>query len=371
MQGRAGGLGLGIVVVLAQRLRLANLASPIKTGPSCCDKRFLMKLRILSGNEVRRALSMANAIEAVKSAFAQLSTGRADVPVRTGVNVPAHKGVSFFMPAFLRDSDQLGVKIASVFPENQKRSFPTIHAVIAVIDSETGRPTAIIDGTYLTALRTGAATGAATDLLARRGASIAAIIGAGGQAPAQLEGVCEVRDVEEVRVYSLHPESTEKFAREMREAGGRIPQHVTAVSSAKEALRGADIVCTATTAIAPVFADADLEAGTHINAVGSFTPEMREVPEETIGRSRVVVDSREACWEEAGDLLIPLKKGLISRDHVHAELGEILSGAKPGRRTDAEVTIFKSVGNAVQDVAVATKALEEARKQDLGVEIEI
>jgi ornithine cyclodeaminase len=330
-----------------------------------------MKLRVLSGDEVRRAVSMAQAIEVVKPAFAQLSTGKVDVPVRTGLDVPEHNGVSFFMPAFLQESDQLGVKIASVFPENLKRSLPTIHALVAVIDSETGRPTAIMDGTYLTALRTGAATGAATDLLARSGAKSAAIIGAGGQARTQLEGVCEVRDIEEVRVYSLRPESTASFAEEMQDAGGRIPQSVRAVSSAREALRGADIICTVTTARAPVFEDADLEAGVHINAVGSFTSEMQEVPEETIRRGHVVVDSRAACWEEAGDLLIPLKKGLISEGHIYAELGEILAGVKAGRGSDDEVTIFKSVGNAVQDVAVATKALEEARKHDLGVELEI
>ena len=330
-----------------------------------------MKLRLLSGDEIRRAVSMAQAIEAVKPAFAELSTGKADVPVRTGVKVPQHNGVSLFMPAFLRESDQLGVKIASVFPDNVKRALPTIHALVAVIDSKTGRPTAIVDGTYLTALRTGAATGAATDLLARRDARVAAVIGAGGQARTQLEGVCEVRDIEEARIYSLRPDSAAKFAEEMQDAGGRIPKNVRAVSSAREALRGADIVCTATTARAPVFEDAHLEVGAHINAVGSFTPEMQEVPEETMRRGQVVVDSREACWEEAGDLLIPLQKGLISKDHIRAELGEILAGARAGRGNDDEVTIFKSVGNAVQDVAVAGKALEEARKHSLGVELEI
>jgi ornithine cyclodeaminase len=330
-----------------------------------------MKLRIISRDELRRAVSMAQAIEIVKAAFAQLSAGEADVPIRTRLDVTKRDGVSFVMPAFLRESDQLGLKIVSVFPRNTELRLPTIHALVAVIDAETGRPTALMDGTYLTALRTGAATGAATDLLARRDARVAALIGAGGQARTQLEGICEVRDIEEVRIYSRPRESAEKFVEEMRGAEGRMPASVRVVASSQEALANADVVCTATTATAPVFEDAHLETGTHVNAIGSFTPEMQEIPEDTVRRARLVVDSREACWAEAGDLLIPLEKGLITKDDVHAELGEIVAGTKSGRGSDEEVTLFESVGNAVQDISVANKALEEAKKRDLGVELEI
>lgn len=330
-----------------------------------------MKLRVLSRNDVQRAVSMAQAIEIVKGAFAQLSAGQAVVPIRTQLEVARHEGITLFMPAYLGESDDLGVKIVSVFPRNPAMGLPTIHALVAVVDAETGRPAAVMDGTYLTALRTGAASGAATDLLARRDARVAAVFGAGVQGRTQLEAVCQVRDIEKAWVYDVNQDAAEKYAAEMRERGGRIPKDVVVASSPAEAVREADVICTATTAKAPVFADADLKAGVHINAIGAFTPQMQEVPEETIRRAKLVVDSREACWAEAGDLIIPRRKGLISEGDIYAELGEIVAGTKRGRENDQEITFFKSVGNAVQDVSVARKVLEEAGRLGLGLEVEL
>jgi alanine dehydrogenase len=329
-----------------------------------------MKLRVLSQNNVRQAVSMAQAIEIVKGAFAQLSAGKAVVPIRTQLDVARHEGITLFMPAYLQESDDLGVKIVSVFPRNLERGLPTIHALVAVVDAGTGCPAAVMDGTYLTALRTGAASGAATDLLARMDARVAAVFGAGVQGRTQLEAVCQVRDIEKAWVYDINREAAEKYAQEMRGQAGRIPDVVVA-SSPTEAVREADVVCTATTSKSPVFADADLKAGVHINAIGAFTPEMQEVPEDTIQRARLVVDSREACWAEAGDLIVPRHKGLISEDDIYAELGEIAAGTKHGRESDEEITFFKSVGNAVQDVSVARRVLEEAGKLDLGLEVEL
>lgn len=330
-----------------------------------------MRLRVLSQNDVRRAVSMAQAIEIVKGAFAQLSAGQAVVPIRTQLQVARHEGITLFMPAYLQESDDLGVKIVSVFPRNLERGLPTIQALVAVLDAETGRPAAVMDGTYLTALRTGAASGAATDLLARTDARVAAVFGAGAQGRTQLEAVCQVRDIEKAWVYDINREAAEKYVAEMRERGGRVPKDIVAVSSPAEAVREADVICTATTSRTPVFADADLKAGVHINAIGAFTPEMQEVPEDTIQRARLVVDSREACWAEAGDLIIPRHKGLISENDIHAELGEIVAGVKRGRQSDEEITFFKSVGNAVQDVSVARKILEEAGRLGLGLEVEL
>jgi ornithine cyclodeaminase len=330
-----------------------------------------MKLRVLSQHDVRRAVSMAQAIEIVKGAFAQLSAGQAVVPIRTQLEVARHEGITLFMPAYLQESDDLGVKIVSVFPRNLEMGLPTIHALVAVVDAETGRPAAVMDGTYLTALRTGAASGAATDLLARTDARVAAIFGAGAQGRTQLEAVCQVRDIEKVWVCDVNGEAAEKYAEEMRERGGRIPGDIVVASSSTEAVREADVICTATTARTPVFADADLKIGVHINAIGAFTPEMQEVPEDTIQRARLVVDSREACWAEAGDLIIPRHKGLISESDIYAELGEIAAGTKRGRESDEEITFFKSVGNAVQDVSVARKVLEEAGRLGLGLEVEL
>lgn len=330
-----------------------------------------MKLRVLSAQDVRRAVSMAQAIDIVKEAFAQLSTGKAVVPLRTQLPVARHAGVTLFMPAYLSQSDDLGIKIVSVFPANRERGMPTIFAVVVVVEAETGRPLAVMDGTYLTALRTGAASGVATDLLARQDARVAAIFGAGTQARTQLLAICEVRDIETVWIYSRTRKRIEAFIQEMR-GQGRIPQDLRIASTPAQAVRQADIICTATTSSSPVFDGHDLKPGAHINAIGSFTPQMQEVDETTIRRaSKLVVDSREACLAEAGDLIIPLRKGLISDEDIYAELGEIAAGLKPGRERDEELTYFKSVGNAVQDVSVARKVLDEAVKRGLGVEVEL
>jgi alanine dehydrogenase len=330
-----------------------------------------MRLRVLSQNDIRQAVSMAQAIEIVKGAFAQLSAGKAVVPIRTQLEVARHEGITLFMPAYLQESDDLGVKIVSVFPRNLEMGLPTIHALVAVVDAETGRPAAVMDGTYLTALRTGAASGAATDLLARTDARVSAVFGAGAQGRTQLEAVCQVRDIEKAWVYDVNREAADKYAEEMGRRGGRIPNDITIASSPTEAVQEADVICTATTSKTPVFADADLKTGVHINAVGAFTPEMQEVPEDTVKRARLVVGSREACWAEAGDLIIPRHKGLISESDIYAELGEIAAGTKPGRESDEEITFFKSVGNAVQDVSVARKVLEEAGRLGLGLEVEL
>jgi ornithine cyclodeaminase len=186
-----------------------------------------------------------------------------------------------------------------------------------------------------------------------------------------LEAGCQVRDIEKAWIYDVSREAAEKYAEEMRRRGGRFPGDILVASSSSEAVREADVICTATTARTPVFADADLKAGVHINAIGAFTPEMQEVPEDTIRRARLVVDSREACWAEAGDLIIPRHKGLISEDDIYAELGEIVARTKRGRESDEEITFFKSVGNAVQDVSVARKVLEEAGRLGLGLEVEL
>jgi len=330
-----------------------------------------MKLRVISQSEISHLVSMAQAIEIVKQAFAQLATGDADVPVRSQLEVAQHNGITLFMPAYLRQTDQLGIKIVSVFPNNRDAGIPTIHALVTVVDAETGRPAAVMDGTYLTALRTGAASGAATDILARRDASVAAIFGAGVQGRTQLEAICEVRDIARVLVFDVNHEAAEALVAEMRTRAGRLPPDIASAASAADAVRDADIICTTTTSREPVFDDSDLKPGVHINAVGAFTPDTQEIPEGTIQRARLFVDSREACWAEAGDLIIPRNKGLISEADIVAELGELVSGTREGRASDNEITFFKSVGNAVQDVAVAGKVLEEALRQGLGTEVEV
>lgn len=323
-------------------------------------------LRVLSREDVRRALPMRQAIEEMKRAFAQLSQGQALVPLRVSLPVERHNGVTLFMPGYLGADDRMAVKIVSVFNDNPSKGLPLIHALVVVVDATTGRPAAVMDGTYLTALRTGAASGAATDLLAREDASVAAVFGAGAQGRTQLEAVCAVRPIRSAWVYDIDPERAAAYAEEMADRLG-LPVRVAA--SPAEAVRRADVVCTATTSASPVFDDADLRAGTHINAVGAYTPQMQEVPAETVKRAKVVIDHREASLAEAGDLIFPLQQGLISKDHIWAELGEIAAGLKPGRTDPGEITLFKSVGVAVQDVAAAAAVLEAAEGMGLGVEV--
>jgi alanine dehydrogenase len=330
-----------------------------------------MKIKILSRSDVAQAVTMAEAIDAVKKAFIQLSSGNAEVPLRTQVPVKKRNATTLFMPAYLIKSDSLGAKIVSVFPNNRRRGLPTIHALVILVDAKTGQPLAAMDGTYLTALRTGAASGLATDLLARKDSRVAAIFGAGTQARTQLEAVCTVRDIEKAWVYDVRPRIARAYVKEMKARGSPIPADIRVAQTSKQALREADVVCTATTSFRPVFADGNLKLGVHINGVGSYTPEMQEIPARTVVRSKVVVDSREASLAEAGDLIISIDGGLISNKNIHGEIGEVASGKIPGRESMEETTFFKSVGLAVQDVAVAGFVLQRAGELGLGLDVEI
>jgi ornithine cyclodeaminase/alanine dehydrogenase-like protein (mu-crystallin family) len=329
-----------------------------------------MQLRILSAQEVRQALPMEAAIRAMKGAFQQLAREQVDLPLRTMIEVPEQDGAILFMPALLRETHDVAVKVVSVFPHNPQLDLPTINAVVIGIDARTGQPAVMLEGASLTAIRTGAVSGAATDLLAREDARVAAIFGSGVQARTQLEAVCTVRAIEEVWVYSLVQDEVAAYIDEMR-GQGPIPEQILAASSPSEAVHRADIICTATTATKPVFDGNDLKPGAHINAIGAFTPGMREVDETTLERALVIVDSLESARKEAGDLIIPIDAGAYSWDRVHAELGELLTGAKPGRENARQVTLFKSVGLAIQDAAAARGASEGARSAGLGRMVEL
>lgn len=326
-----------------------------------------LELRVLAADDLRRALDMPGAIAAMEEAFGRLSAGRATVPTR--VQVRTERGTTLAMAGSLEEAG-LAAKLVSVFPENRAEGLPALHGLVVVLDPLTGVPRAVMEGTWLTALRTGAASGLATRLLADEGASVLTIFGAGAQAGMQLEGVRAVRELREVRIVSRTRASAERFA---AEAGARMPRGVEAraVEDRREALRGAHLVAAATTSRTPVFDGRHLETGAHVNGVGSFTPEMQEVDATTVRRARVVVDFREAALAEAGDLLVPMRQGLIGPEHIDAELGEIVNGAKPRGRAGHEVTFFKSVGVAAQDVAVAALALEAAEAEGLGILVDL
>lgn len=324
----------------------------------------MTQIRFLSRDDVIRCLPMTEAIEGMKSAFAQLSAGEADMPLRARVS-GNRDGVALMMPAHLKKSGDMGVKIVSVFPQNTSLNLPIIHAMVILLNAENGQPIAIMDGGALTAIRTGAGSGAATDLLARQDAKIVAIIGSGVQARTQLEAVCTVRDIEQVFVYSPTRANAKRFAAEM--AGvGKIPSTITVADSSDEAIATADIICAATTSTTPVFDGSKVKNGAHINGVGSYRPDMQEVDEATLLRSRIVIDSHDAAWEEAGELIIALHNDTISEAAIHGEIGEVINGTKAGRTHDEKLTFFKSVGVAVQDAAAAAIVLKNAEAQNIG-----
>ncbi len=330
-----------------------------------------MKIKILTKKDIQNAIDMAQAIQAVRQAFIRFSQGKAVSPLRTQVPVEDREGVVLFMPAYLPGSESLGAKIVSVFPKNLQSGLSTVHAVFVGLDAKTGCPSSLLDGTSLTAIRTGAASGVATDLLSRSDSRVAAIFGAGVQGRTQLEAVCTVRTITKVWIFDPNPEAAKLYADEMQQRGDPIPQDISVASTPKQALEKADIVCTATTSSSPVFSDEDLCLGVHINGVGSYTPEMQEIPSQTVTRSKVVVDSISASLAEAGDVIIPLQNNLMEESRIRGEIGQVAAGLIPGRESDSEVTFFKSVGLAVQDVATASLVLKRARELNLGTDIDL
>jgi ornithine cyclodeaminase len=326
---------------------------------------------ILNAADVGRALPMPEAIESMKRAFAALSDGRAEVPLRSRLPVAPHDALSIIMPAFVGDEDgeSLAVKVVSLFPDNPARGIGYIQAAVLVLEPDTGRALGLLEGSTLTAIRTGAAGGAAVDLLSRPDARVLAIFGAGVQGRAQVEAACTVRKIETVWIVDPDRARAEALGKELA-GSGPIPLDVRVAASPSEAVAHADVICTATTSAKPVFSDSDLKTGVHISAIGSYTPEMQEIPGETASRARLFVDSRSAALAETGDLIQPIRAGLFSEDHITAELGELVLGKGDGRQSPDEITLFKSVGVAVQDAVAASLALRNARGLGLGQEVQ-
>jgi ornithine cyclodeaminase/alanine dehydrogenase-like protein (mu-crystallin family) len=310
-------------------------------------------IRFVTTEEIRGALTMPAAIRAVADALVQLSTGRALVPPRTSLEIPGTRTTALVMPAYLPGPNRIGLKLISLCEDNPAKGMPFAQAITIVMDAELGMPLAVLEAGYLTAVRTGAASGAATDALARKDARVAAIFGAGVQGRTQLEAIAAVRPLRRAFVVDTDARAAAAFAAEMGRALGLEIEP----ADAPAALRDADIVSTVTTSAVPVFRDGDLKPGVHINAVGSYKPHVREIPGETVRRAALFVDEHRSALEEAGDILIPLREGLIGESHIRAEIGEVLAGLAPGRRSDDEITLFKSVGNAVEDLAVAALVL--------------
>jgi ornithine cyclodeaminase len=323
---------------------------------------------LLTERDVRTVLPMADLIAAMSGALAEYSAQRVTQPVRTVLEIGSHGGLFAVMPAALNDPPVMGAKLVTVFHENHRRGLPSHLASIVVLDHETGALVALMDGRYITEARTAAVSAVSVKLLARPNAAALAIIGSGVQARSHLEAIRHVRALSDVRVWSPTPRHRDAFAAEMSAATG-LP--VRAMSSARDATRGADLVVLATASTSPVVDDDAIGAGAHVCGVGACRPDQREMPTAAVARSRVFVDSRAGALKEAGDILLPIRERAIDESHIAGELGELALGRVAGRRSDADLTFFKSLGMAVEDVVTARLVVERAKAAGLGQTFEL
>jgi alanine dehydrogenase len=315
----------------------------------------------LSESDVRAVLQPAELVDAIAAALASLSSGRVVHPVRTAFEI-GDRCFFALMPAFDRTQGILGAKLVSVVPPNAARGLPTHLAAISLFDPATGELAAVVDGRYITEVRTAAASAVSVRHLARPGSRVLAILGSGVQAGSHLAVLRLVRDFTEVRVWSPTPDHLRRFV----EAEGAP---VRAAAAAEECVRGAGVVVVATNSIRPAIRNEWVSDGAHVVAIGACRPSHQEVDAALVARARVIVDSREAALQEAGDLVIPMREGRFGPDHVFAELGEVAAGCKPGRRSDSEVTLFKSLGVAIEDLVAADLAFRRAREAGLGATV--
>jgi alanine dehydrogenase len=312
-------------------------------------------------------LEMHDCMHVVENAFRELAQGTAVLPLRTAILPP--DGLSLYMPAYLKGAGALACKVVTVYKNNPtKFNMPTTIGKVLVQDPESGDVVCIMDGGYLTAVRTGAASGVASKYLAREGeGQTLAVFGAGVQAKMQVWAVSIARKISKAYVFDLSREAMENFANEMQT---KLDIEIIQAKHPDE-LVPCDIICTASSSATPIFDGTKVLPGAHINGIGSHTPNARELDTAIVKRSKFVGDSREACFKEAGDIIIPVNEGAISEEHFYAELGEILTGAKQGRENKEEITLFKSNGLAIQDVATAKLIYDKAVEKGIGTEVPI
>jgi ornithine cyclodeaminase/alanine dehydrogenase-like protein (mu-crystallin family) len=324
------------------------------------------ELLIVGGADVRRALPMSDCIEAVDRAMRALSELRADVPLRTIMLLPGGRNFYGVMPGYLDDPRALGAKILTVYPDNTKRGLPSHVGLVVLFDTEIGVPLAVMDAAELTAIRTAGASAVATRALARQEASHLAILGTGDQAVTHLEAISNVRKLQTVHVWGRSSEKAERLAEEQ---GSKLSLRIEVSKTAEEAVRGADIVCTVTASHEPVLSGAWLQPGAHVNLVGSSRLTSREADDEVVSRSRFFVDSRTSARAEAGELRHAMDAGRVSDRHVLGEIGEVLGGGVVGRTSDSDITVYKSLGVAVQDLAAAHVVYDRALRSHYGTRV--
>jgi len=327
-----------------------------------------LRVRVLAADDVKRTLTVGNALELVEKAFREKGLKRVQMPPKSYLSFRKFNGDLRVMPAYLEGLDETGVKIVNVHPDNpEKYGLPTVMATILLVDPKTGVPICIMDGTWITAMRTAAAAGVATKYLAGKDSKAVGVIGAGHQSPFQLDALHEVVKVESVRVYDKRKGEAERLAEEM---GTKLGLNMEVARDIEKVVKGADILVTVTPVREPIVKNEWIAEGTHINAIGADAPGKEELEPEILKRAKVVVDD----WEQtshSGEINVPLSRGIITEADIHAEIGEIVAGAKPGRTSEDEITVFDSTGLAIQDIITAWHVYEASEKKDLGRKIRL
>lgn len=334
-----------------------------------------MKLRILSEADCRSVLDMAGAIDIQAEAFSLLAAGRSIEGLRSLATSEQPPGVAIFNPCFLTGGAGYGVKVVSDFYDNDAKGVPRMHALVALFDGATGAPRTVMEGGFLTDLRTGAGTGLAARYLARGDSRVLTIFGAGRVARNQLEALATVFDLRSVLVVTRSMARGQAFvdwaATIARTPSSRLPRDIRLVETGEKAVQQSDLVVAATTAHEPVLHGSWLQPGTFVAATGAYRPDRREVDSEVIRRAAVrVIDSRKDCLDRAGDLVIPMNEGVIRRDDI-AEIAELVSGKRSGRTSAEEITYFKSSGVPIQDLVTAQHIEQRAIERDVGTLVEI
>lgn len=327
-----------------------------------------MKTLILSHDEVVNLLPMKECIDIMRDALIALAAGKVHQPLRTIMKPPGAAGVMGLMPSYVAgDRAAFGLKAICVLPGNPAKGLDAHQGAVLLFSADTGELMAMINASAITAIRTAAASGVATDLLAREDASKLAIIGSGLEARSHLAAMAEVRSITSCRIASRQIENARKFAEEVRRDYS-FP--IEPVGSVAEALAGADVIVTATSAREPILRREWISPGAHLNVVGACTPRAREVGSETMAASSLFVDCRESTINESGDYLLALSDGVIGQDHIRAEIGEVLTGERPGRTSAEEITLFKSLGIGIEDLAAADYLYRKASKLKAGAWVE-
>lgn len=328
---------------------------------------------ILNKEEIQKCLPMKEAIEVCKKSLKDYSENKTNIPLRINLPVEKYNGQALFMPGSISSNEEkVGIKIVSVYPNNAQYNLPSVPSTVLMIDSKTGIVNGLLDGTYLTALRTAALQGAATDILARKDSKIATLIGTGGQAFEQARALLTVRNLEELRVVGRNFEKTKKFVEKLKNELSEFSTNILAYEHANEAVKDSDIITTVTTSTTPTFDAKYVKDGTHINGIGSFTPDMIELPTELINKNnKIYFDTNDGVLSEAGDILLPLDNELITKNDFKGELGDLVLNPAIGRENNNEITIFKSVGTAVLDIACGYEIISKAQELNLGTKVDM